>query len=374
MADTNLIYPYEFEGGKKAVANEVNANFEAVKSFANGIIVSINEIYEAINDLKNKPTREMFDVFYSFSSSAPVGAYPLWTGETITHCKSLYPQFWSRLKNLGAIGNVSVLKNNDEYEEKLETYGQCASFYMDELNGHVRLPKITKFISSIVDLTELAKEENAGLPNIEGALKPFIMGESDGAFYQEEADFYHRSAKTGSTSHAQKTTKFDASKSNEIYGKSDTVQPPSVKLCLYLQVANNVGEISELDTKAIAKELEDALVLLENSYKNYSQDLQTLYGNIKEDILKASPTIKEEDIEISENLFVSDDTYEEYPYCAKIELEGATSDLFPNVNFKIKDALSGNYAPVADSGQGYITIYAKEIPTQSLVISSVVLQ
>ena len=54
MADTNLIYPYEFEGGKKAVANEVNANFEAVKSFANGINVSINEIYAAINDLKNK--------------------------------------------------------------------------------------------------------------------------------------------------------------------------------------------------------------------------------------------------------------------------------------------------------------------------------
>ena len=109
-------------------------------------------------------------------------------------------------------------------------------------------------------------------------------------------------------------------------------------------------------------------------HKNYSQDLQTLYGNIKEDILKASPTIKEEDVEISENLFVYDDTYEEYPYCAKIELEGVTPDLVPNVNFKIKDALSGNYAPVADSGQGYITIYAKEIPTQSLVISSVVLQ
>ena len=133
-------------------------------------------------------------------------------------------------------------------------------------------------------------------------------------------------------------------------------------------------KVNQYESGAIAKELEDALVLLENSYKNYSQDLQTLYGNIKEDILKASPTIKEEDIEISENLFVSDDTYEEYPYCAKIELEGATSDLFPNVNFKIKDALSGNYAPVADSGQGYITIYAKEIPTQSLIISSVVLQ
>ena len=65
MTDTNLVYPYEFEGGKKAVASEVNANFEAIKTFANGINVSINEIYTAIAELKNKPTREMFDIFYS---------------------------------------------------------------------------------------------------------------------------------------------------------------------------------------------------------------------------------------------------------------------------------------------------------------------
>ena len=62
MTDTNLIYPYEFKGGKKAVASEVNANFEAVKTFANGISVSLNEIHQAISDIKNKPTREMFDV------------------------------------------------------------------------------------------------------------------------------------------------------------------------------------------------------------------------------------------------------------------------------------------------------------------------
>lgn len=375
MSDTNLIYPYEFQGGKKAVASEVNANFEAVKTFANGINVSLNEIHAAISELKNKPTREMFDIFYSFSSIAPTGAYPLWTGETITHCKSLYPQFWNKVQTLSTTGNLVLVSSQEEYEEKLETYGQCAAFYIDELNGHLRLPKINKFISSIEELTELATEENAGLPNITGSLRPYRMGTPDGAFYNsEESDFYHQSAKTGSSLHAQKTTKFDASLSNEIYGASDTVQPPCVKLCLYIQVANNMGEISELDTKALAKELEDALLKLEQSYTNYATELQALYNSIKNDILISSPTIKEEELVVTSDMFVLDNVYEDYPYSAHIAVEDATADLIPTVNFSVADSLSGNYAPVAQSFDGYVVIFAKEIPTEDLIIPSVLLQ
>ncbi len=374
MIDANLVYPYEFEGGKKAVASEVNANFEAVKTFANGVNVSINEIYTAISELKNKPTREIFDVFYSFSTVSPVGAYPLWTGETITHCKSLYPQFWNKIKTLSATGNLSVLTTEDEYEEKLETYGQCASFYIDELNGHLRLPKITRFISSISDITELAKEENAGLPNITGSMRPYRMGEPSGAFYQEEtADFYHTSAKNGSTAHAQYSTLFDASKSNEIYGASDTVQPPCIKLCLYIQVANNIGEISELDTRALAKELENALVNLSDAYQTYAKQLELVYNTTKNQILSSSTTIKEEDIIVEPDMFVLDNEYEEYPYSAQIMLEDANPDLVPLVNFSLSDVLSGNYAPISLSLDKSVKIFAKSIPAETLTIPSIVL-
>lgn len=375
MTDTHLIYPYEFKGGKKAVASEVNANFEAVKTFANGINVSLNEIHQAISDIKNKPTREMFDVFYSFSSLAPTGAYPLWTGETITHCKSLYPQFWNKVKNLASTGNLLLVTSAKEYENKLETYGQCASFYMDELNGHLRLPKIVKFISSLEDITELAKEENAGLPNITGSLRPFLMGEQSGAFYNnEQSDFYHTSAKTGSSYHAQKSTIFDASRSNEIYGASNTVQPPAVKLCLYIQVANNIGEISEFDTNALAKELENALIVLETAYEQYSNNLQSFYSKIKNDIVNASTIIKEEDIDVKFDAFVFDGEYEEYPYSAKVVVPDANADMIPTIIFSLKDALSTNFAPIAQSYDGYVKIFAKEIPSENVKIASMVLQ
>lgn len=374
MTDTNLIYPYEFQGGRKAVASEVNANFEAVKTCTNGITASLDDIRTAIADLKNKPTREMFDIFYSFSSVAPEGAYPLWTGETINHCKSLYPQFWNKVKNLAVSGSL-ITVTSEEYEEKLETYGQCGAFYMDELNGHLRLPKITAFISSISELAELAKEEKAGLPNITGGLRPYRMGDPSGAFYDSEnGDFYHTNSKDGSSSGAQRTQLFDASKSNEIYGASKTVQPPAVKLCLYLQVANNLGELSALDTNAVASQLSDALTQMETAYNTYNADLQKTYDKIKQDIISSSSAIKILNTDVTESMFVVDSTYEDYPYCLQIEVDEADAALIPTVNFDLPQAASGNYAPIAEAVDGMIKIYAKEIDSQAFIIPSIVLQ
>lgn len=374
MTDTNLVYPYEFEGGKKAVASEVNANFEAVKSFAGGINADLNDIRKAIADLKNKPTREMLDVYYSFSGTAPVGAYPLWTGETITNCKSLYPQFWNKINTMSKLGSLATV-TAEEYEEKLETYGQCASFYIDSLNGHVRLPKISKFIASIADLTELSKEENAGLPNITGSLRPYRMGEPSGAFYNsEKGDFYHTNSKDGSSSGAQCTTMFDASKSSEVYGASDTVQPPAVKLCLYLQVANNTAEISELDVNAVIEQMNMALNALQAAYDKYSADLESLYAKIKQDILDSSPVIKEEDVAVTTDLFVADETYSDYPFKADIALADALLEHVPTVNFGLEQCESGNFAPVASAGNGYVRIYAKAVPETGFVIPAIILQ
>lgn len=374
MTDTNLVYPYEFEGGKKAVASEVNANFEAVKSFAGGINADLNDIRKAIADLKNKPTREMLDVYYSFSSTAPVGAYPLWTGETITNCKSLYPQFWNKINTMSKLGTLQTV-TAEEYAEKLETYGQCASFYIDSLNGHVRLPKISKFISSIADLTELAKEEKAGLPNITGSLRPYRMGEPSGAFYNsEKSDFYHTNSKDGSSSGAQCTTMFDASKSSDIYGASNTVQPPAVKLCLYLQVANNTAEISELDVNAVIEQMNTALNALQAAYDKYTADLESLYAKIKRDILDSSPVIKEENVAVTTELFVADETYSDYPFKADIALADALAEHVPSVNFGLEQCESGNYAPVASAGNGYVRIYAKAVPESGFVIPAIILQ
>ncbi len=370
MADTNLVYPYEFEGGKKAIASEVNANFEAVKTFANGINATIADIQTAITDLKNKPTREMLDIYYSFSSQTPAGAYPLWTGETITHCKSLYPQFWNKVKNLATLGNL-ITVTEDEYEEKLEEYGQCAAFCLDELNGHLRLPKITRFISSIADLTELAKEQNSA--NTAHTHNVKVSSNGSKAGYDTATGYLAR----GYTKYSSPWSNQNNNGENEVLITSEGEEegyPKNVKLCLYIQVANNLGELSELDTKAIAEELEEALVSLQSAYQTYSNDLQQVYESVKSNILSSSPIVKDYDIEVSIDMFEADTTYVDYPYKADIPFDDADEDLVPTVNFSLEQIESGNYAPVAMSGNGYVRIYAKEIPVAGFDIPSIVLQ
>lgn len=375
MADTNLVYPYELQGGQRAVASEVMANFEAVQLFAQGINTTINEFQAAISDLKNKPTREMFDIYYSITGVAPVGAYPLWTGETITNCKTLYPQFWKKLNQLAENSQVPTVADNAAYEEKLEKYGQCASFFIDTLNGHVRLPKITRFISSIESLNDVAVEENDCNKTHIHNVKVSSQGGRD-----------YRDSKTQylGVGFAKYSTPWWPSTDgeNEVLLSTegeDEGHPKNVRLYLYLQVANNTAEISELDVNAIIEQMNEALAALKTAYDGYAEDLNSEYEKIKRDIINSSPVIKEENISSAGRLWVKlaeDDEYYKagYRYFVQMSVDDAAEDLTPTVVFNITDAVSGNYAPVAESGDGWVKIYAKEIPVETLVIPCIILQ
>lgn len=52
-------------------------------------------------------------------------------------------------------------------------------------------------------------------------------------------------------------------------------------------------------------------------------------------------------------------TYTDFPYQSRIALEGVTANDFVEVVFGINEALSGNYAPVCLTEDGYVTIYSK---------------
>lgn len=61
-----------------------------------------------------------------------------------------------------------------------------------------------------------------------------------------------------------------------------------------------------------------------------------------------------------------------YGFRASVPLAGVTADHIPDVTFAMADAVSGNLAPLADTYAGGIYIYAKEQPTATVNIASVV--
>lgn len=99
------------------------------------------------------------------------------------------------------------------------------------------------------DITYTAGEtKNAGLPNLSGnvvrALSDFNLNNPDYAVYTTNPFYYNESESYGTTWNATQGTydalrniKFDASRSNSIYGNSDTVQPNALVVYMWKRTA-----------------------------------------------------------------------------------------------------------------------------------------
>lgn len=56
---------------------------------------------------------------------------------------------------------------------------------------------------------------------------------------------------------------------------------------------------------------------------------------------------------------------------ANISLSGVTSDMISSVIFNAVDATSGNYSPTSATSNGYVTIYALNKPTATVVVPTI---
>lgn len=111
-----------------------------------------------------------------------------------------------------------------------EQYTQdCSKYVYDASQDRLTLPNA---VGRVLQGGESVKSVEAGLPNITGNVGDFISGgsytpkQSEGAFKKTEGNSMERSG----AQRAGYKVKFDASDSNPIYGRSDTVQPPALSL------------------------------------------------------------------------------------------------------------------------------------------------
>lgn len=71
--------------------------------------------------------------------------------------------------------------------------------------------------------------------------------------------------------------------------------------------------------------------------------------------------------------FTADETYGDFPYRAAVPLAGAAEAMTPEVVFGVTDAMSGTFAPVAESYAGGVYIYAAELPSAAVTIPTIIL-
>lgn len=109
-------------------------------------------------------SKDIFEVFYSTSTATPRGAFPLWTGETITDCRTLYPTFYQKALEYRDSGKIRTL-DTTAYNNEVSTYGECGAFVIDESTGSIRLPMITRFVSSLDAMSDIGITKNDSVGN-----------------------------------------------------------------------------------------------------------------------------------------------------------------------------------------------------------------
>ena len=69
--------------------------------------------------------------------------------------------------------------------------------------------------------------------------------------------------------------------------------------------------------------------------------------------------------------FVADSTYGDYGFRAAVALSGVTSTMIPEVVFSLADAVSGIFAPIAESYNGGVHLYASSVPESDITIPTI---
>ena len=78
-----------------------------------------------------------------------------------------------------------------------------------------------------------------------------------------------------------------------------------------------------------------------------------------------------QNISVDASAFASNNTYADYPFRAAVPLSGVTAALVPYVAFGLADVVDGNLAPVVESYDGGIYLYAEEKPSAALMVPTI---
>lgn len=159
-----------------------------------------------------------------------------------------------------------------------DTFGIADFYGIDEENERVFLPRNKYFQQLTLNTDEVNNMVEAGSPNIIGSSNgvycvPASGIASSGALYASGSTLM---GPNSNINYDNGIINFDASRSNTIYGNSDTVQPPSSLKLLYFCVGNTVVNDANIDAGELTAQMETkANIQLDNvlpsqEFKNQS--------------------------------------------------------------------------------------------------------
>ena len=175
---------------------------------------------------------------------------------------------------LGAVLEVAAYNNDMLNGETISFVGDSNTYSLSSVNGtpttyylqtesdtveSIRLPKIVMPVQGLTDMTKLGALTEAGLPNITGSITDNTTVDTS-QFLSDSNDISVTGALSMTTKtiatygmgnssitdiNEPKSIDFDASRSNPVYGASDTVQQEQIQYPYFIQIAT--GQETQAD-------------------------------------------------------------------------------------------------------------------------------
>ena len=114
--------------------------------------------------------------------------------------------------------------------------------------------------------------------------------------------------------------------------------------------------------------------VMQNQFKALLKSIQNELADLEAGTGVELKKIQFNNVSVPVSAFVTDATYEEqgYGYRAAVALDGVIDSMVPEIVFSLADAIGGNYAPVAETYNGGVYLYASDVPENDVVISTII--
>lgn len=217
--------------------------------------VYVDEKLGEINPIQGGAAHLAGDIVFAINNYVPFGAVVM-RGQELR--KSDYPQLWAKVKDQAI--EYSAYEN-----EERNNNGDC-HFYGNSGGENFKLPRVTGWLragASYGHLKESLPDITATLPS---GYNSYTSGDADGldvvggAAYYEAKDPQVRSKYAGAQGMAgnyDRLLTFKASRSNEIYGRTQHVQPETSVLVICVYVVNVGGAATSSGNEATSEEVKE---------------------------------------------------------------------------------------------------------------------
>lgn len=262
-------------------------NFKKGLSSSN---ISADTIYlegENLRDLLNNTGGEikitashtLGDFHFSLTPYMPDGVLAL-NGEQVSRVtySDLYEYVLSIHNQLVDSGKKYIVSDEEWQNISLENNGYCPYYSYGDIDNHFRLPRMSGYIRATGEIDEAGNYVAEGLPNITGNFFAGTTTKTDltGAFSVTDTISYKQHGAGGGYTDQDISAKFDASRSNPIYGNSEHVTPETNTLFVGVWALNAFSQVGTADLDEIKEVLERSETILGDSLPLLSSRYDTI--------------------------------------------------------------------------------------------------